>query len=271
MSNNYFEIMQHVNNHHCHVKRHYHGYQVIFTALLGSQNYELANENSDYDTISLILPPFKDFISGASMVSNELALNDGKCIVKDFRHAIQLLRKTSPNSVEYFSSPYITYNFIYTTTLEAYLNNDLSLFYLTHNQYKHMKDAISGMCHQLHGRNMSAGKRYSHALRLLELYKNFIKPYNKDEYNLFKWNESMNLAAAKNAKFTPVTNYENYYNRETEHIANYIYNAKLEDPNIPSIEAMSQEYIDDFLNDIINTYLQLKGYRRYDYETEAYL
>ena len=32
------------------------GENVIFTALVGSQNYGLANENSDIDTYSFILP-----------------------------------------------------------------------------------------------------------------------------------------------------------------------------------------------------------------------
>ena len=181
----------------------------------------------------------------------------------------KLLKKTSPNSVEFFCSPYITYNFAFTSILESYLNNDFTLFYLTHNNYEHMKNAISGMCHQLHGRNMSAGKRYSHALRLLELYKNFIKPY-ENNYNIFKWNEVMNYSAAKNSKFAPVESYENYYNRETEHIANYIHDIELEDKDIPTIEANSQKYINAFLSDIINIYLQLNGYRRYDYEAETY-
>ena len=55
------------------VKEHYdylrgRGYEVVFTALQGSQNYGL-DEYSDVDTKSMVLPKFADFVAAKQPIS----------------------------------------------------------------------------------------------------------------------------------------------------------------------------------------------------------
>jgi hypothetical protein len=49
---------------------------------------------------------------------------------------------------------------------------------MIHCNYEHMLYAMAGMAHQLTKRNMPAGKRFSHALRLDDMYYHFMNSPN---------------------------------------------------------------------------------------------
>lgn len=150
------------------------GYEVVMTVLIGSQNYALDNDNSDYDTFTFILPSERDLYLGNDPRSGEVEVADGKCMYKDIRLALNLLKKTSPNSLECFVSRHRYYEPTYTDILTKYLDDENTLNKMLHCNYEHMLYAIAGMAHQLIKRNMPAGKRYSHALRLYSLSENFL-------------------------------------------------------------------------------------------------
>lgn len=165
------------------VKRHHNrviaeGFTVIMTVLVGSQNYDLDHEDSDIDTYSFILPSFKEMALGVGAApAGILNEPDGHCNYKDIREALNLLLKASPNSVEYFTSKYKIYNPKYKEILAPYLE-DSPLYAMVHCNYKHMLYAMAGMARQLTVRNMSAGKRFGHALRLESMYYHFLNSYN---------------------------------------------------------------------------------------------
>ena len=165
------------------VRRHHDavaakGYIVIFTALVGSQNYDLDNEKSDIDTFSFVYPPLGDIALAKEPYAGMFELDDGHCEVKDVRIALHLLRKTSPNSIEYFASKYKIYNPIFAPILKEYLDDNTKLWHMIHCNYNHMLYAISGMAHQLTKRNMPAGKAFAHALRLDDMYYHFMNSPN---------------------------------------------------------------------------------------------
>lgn len=254
-------INEHVYKHHRYVEKVYPCHQVIFTALIGSQNYQLDSDKSDFDTVSFVLPGFFNFISEQSdCASKELKCEDGNCVVKDIRHLFHLVKKTTPNSIEYIATKYKYINPLYQDIINLYLENPDILYYLTHCNYNHMLSAISGMSFQLM-RIDNIGKNFSHQLRLLELYKNFI---NRNEYNLFNW-DSSNLMAARAAKFNPTSNTD-YYAAEIKYIAKRLQELKEEfmtkhyDEKIQVIEQLGQTHADHLLLDIINKYLELNGY-----------
>lgn len=254
-------IQSHVASHHNLVISQYPFGHVIFTVLIGSQNYNLHGPNSDYDTVSFILPDFNTFLTSTNQnISKEYHLNDGNCVVKDLRHGINLLKKTSPNSIEYFISPYKVINPFFKEILEPIFNSQEKLFYLTHCDYPHMFKAIIGMSHQLMRLN-NIGKNFAHQLRLLELYKNFLT-----DSPLLQWNEQ-NLAAARNAKFNPTDNTA-YYKAEIEHIINYLKESSEEFLHSERYKEESrvnqlvgQYSANDLLHQIMITYLKLNGYK----------
>lgn len=172
------EILEAVNRHHWLVRDK--SYEVVMTVLIGSQNYGLATDESDIDTFSFILPSATDLAVAAAPKSGEFEVEDGKCMYKDIRLALNLLKKTSPNSVECFLGKYRYYNPVYAGILGAYLDNKDILDYMIHCNYSHMLYAMAGMAHQLTKRNMPAGKRYSHALRLYSMSDIFLDSIQSD-------------------------------------------------------------------------------------------
>ena len=172
------DIMSAVKHHHWLVENK--GFEVVMTVLIGSQNYKLDTENSDIDTFSFILPSATDLAVAAAPKNGEFEVEDGKCMYKDIRLALNLLKKTSPNSVECFLGKYRYYNSVYADILEKYLDNETILNYMIHCNYSHMLYAMAGMAHQLTKRNMPAGKRYSHALRLYSMSDTFLDSIQSD-------------------------------------------------------------------------------------------
>ena len=72
------------------VKRHHNavaakGYLVVMTSLVGSQNYDLDNDNSDIDTFSFIYPPLSDLSLAREPYAGMFELKDGHCEVKDIK------------------------------------------------------------------------------------------------------------------------------------------------------------------------------------------
>lgn len=143
-------------------------YRVVMTALCGSQNYGLDTEKSDYDTYTFVLPELKDIAMLKDPVSTLIEDEYGHINIKDIRMALNLLKKTTPNSVEWFATKYRIIEPEYADLFERHITPET----LRCNT-KHMMDAIAGMAHQLTRRNMPPGKRYSHLIRMECMVENY--------------------------------------------------------------------------------------------------
>lgn len=186
----------------------------IMTVLIGSQNYQLDTENSDIDTVTFVFPTSYDIVFNKEPVSSEFNVSDGKCIIKDIRLAFDLLRKPSPNSIEWFITKYKYYNPLYENILKHYLENRAMLFLLTHANYKTAIASTAGAARGYYQRknNMSDGKKVANILRL----KNFILNYlneecNPKDYFLFKEDELQIARAMKNEKENSSFSLKNLY------------------------------------------------------------
>lgn len=193
------------------------GYLVVFTALVGSQNYDLDDAHSDIDTFSFVYPPLSDIALAKEPYAGMFELDDGHCEVKDIRLALNLLRKTSPNSVEYFTSKYKIYNPVFSSILCEYMEDNTKLWSMVHCNYSHMLYAIAGMAHQLTKRNMPAGKRFAHALRLYNMQDRFFNSMNASAVLDLAPHSDRDLALL--AKRDTDFNHENAYNFECEQTA----------------------------------------------------
>ena len=189
------EVMEAVKRHHIAVKEKY-GEGVVFTALVGSQNYGLAHNGSDIDTYTFVLPSIESMAKIQMPTSSQFNVEDGICSVKDLRVAMNLLAKTTPNSLEWFCSKYKVYEKEYQDLLEEFMNPMLNDY--VHASYKYMLEAAAGMIHQIGTRNMPEGKKYSHALRIRNLWNNFIQNKSPDSLLDFeKADERLEAFAAK--------------------------------------------------------------------------
>lgn len=136
-------------------------FEPVMTVLVGSQNYGLDLEDSDYDTYTFILPSVTEVATLAEPVSTKFHDELGDINIKDIRIALNRLRKTSPNSVEWFASKYHIIDSKYQPVLEGRITPGM-----LRCDTKNMLHAIVGLTKQIKTRNMTDGKRLSHMLRL---------------------------------------------------------------------------------------------------------
>lgn len=205
------------------VRRHHEaveheGFLVVMTSLVGSQNYDLDTPISDIDTFSLVFPNIMDVAAGKPPYAGKIELKDGHANIKDIRVALGLLKKTSPNSVEYFTSKYKIYHPEFAYICRSYLEDNTSLWNMIHCNYSHMLYAIAGMAHQLTKRNMPAGKRFSHALRLDDMYYHFFNSPNANSILDLRPGGDRDLALEAKCDISPEN--EETYNEQCIQIAN---------------------------------------------------
>lgn len=200
------------------------GYLVVMTSLVGSQNYDLDDALSDIDTYSLVYPPIWDIASAKEPYSGLFSLKDGHCNIKDIRLAFNLLRKTSPNSVEYFTSKYKIYNPIFESILKSYLDNNDRLYYMIHCNYKHMLDAMAGMAQQMSKRNMTPGRRYCHTIRMDNMMYHYLNSSNASAILDLRTGGDRDLALIVKRDFNTEHNIE--YENQCKQIADKLTNIK---------------------------------------------
>jgi len=254
--------MEAVERHHAMAKEmatEHDNYVVLWTALVGSQNYGLESDLSDCDTFTIILPNYFDFISNAPLISFEREVEDGKVMVKDFRLMMNLLRKTSPNSIEVFSSKYKIFEPDYYEIELSFFNPD-TMYYLIHANHRHMVNAVAGMAKQLHGRNMTHGKRLSHALRLEDTVYQYL---NTDKGDVLSFHDLSKWALARGCKYSLTPEDDDYAIEQLEQV-----NAKLQQladefqtsPEQQNVEYTANRTIGNLQLEATKIYLKNNGF-----------
>ena len=83
------------------------GHHPIYIALAGSQNYDLANEDSDVDTKAIVVPTLRDLALNKQPVSATIKFDNGEqCDVKDIRLMFQNFKKQNINFLEILFTQY---------------------------------------------------------------------------------------------------------------------------------------------------------------------
>ena len=119
------------------------GYEVVGIFLQGSQNYELAYEDSDIDCKAIILPKFNDFVLNNKMVSTTHVLeNDEHIDLKDIRLMFDCFKKQNINFVEILFTKYKIINPKYQELFQPMLDNNEII--AKYNNYAAV-NCISGM------------------------------------------------------------------------------------------------------------------------------
>lgn len=248
-------ILAAVKHHHDEVIAR--GYIVVMTSLVGSQNYDLDDNNSDIDTFSLVYPALNDLAMAQPPFATCFEAKDGgHCEVKDIRLALNLLKKTSPNSVEYFASKYRIYNPIFEDILKEYLDDNIILWNMLHCNYSHMLYAMAGMAHQLTKRNMLAGKRFSHALRLDDMLYHFFNSHNASAVLDLRAGGDRDLAMIAKRDQDPAN--DDAYNMQCMQIANKLDSYKdnfIATEDVKEVEKQGLRFINQFQIELFKKYI----------------
>lgn len=186
------KIQKALQLHHDKVKEKHH---VVMTVLCGSQNYGLDTITSDYDTYTFVLPTLTDMAMLKDPTSTLIEDEYGHINIKDMRLALNLLKKTTPNSVEWFATQYRIIEPEYEDLIRKYITPE-SLRCNTNS----MMNAIGGMAHQLTKRNMPSGKRFSHMLRMECMVDNYYG-MKDDILSLTKYARGLALNAKTNENY----------------------------------------------------------------------
>ena len=126
------------------------GYEVLFIALQGSQNYGLDlytdEYKSDIDCMAIILPSFEDFVANKQAVSTTIVLDNNEHInIKDIRLYFELMYKQNPQFLELLFTDYKIVNKKYKQILEPLFRNAEKI--ASYNLLK-LYNGISGMAQE---------------------------------------------------------------------------------------------------------------------------
>lgn len=131
------KIMKRVQEHCDYLQQK--GYEIVFLALQGSQNYKLDVYDDDYmsdvDTKAVVLPSFEDFVYNRRPVSETIVLENNEHIdVKDVRPMFENYKKQNINFVETLFSKYMIINSKYVDLVKVLLKNREEIAHLNYNQ-----------------------------------------------------------------------------------------------------------------------------------------
>lgn len=131
------KIMKRVQEHYDYLQQK--GYEIVFLALQGSQNYGLdvydENYMSDIDTKAVVLPSFEDFVYNRQPVSKTVVLENNEHIdVKDVREMFETYKKQNVNYIETLFSKFRIVNDKYKDIVQILFDNAEEIAHINFNQ-----------------------------------------------------------------------------------------------------------------------------------------
>ena len=131
-----YEHYQYVDN---------YNYTRFFTALQGSQNYGLADDESDIDTKTLIIPNYKELVFNAKPVSSTIIVEPTTehADVKDIRLMFDTFRKQNINFLEILFTPYVVVTGGYKIYYHSLWNKREDIAHL--NPYRNLSSMVGHM------------------------------------------------------------------------------------------------------------------------------
>lgn len=131
------KIMKRLQEHYNYLQAK--GFEIVFLALQGSQNYGLDIYEDDYmsdiDTKAVVLPTFGDFVNEKKGYSNTLILSNNEHIdVKDIRVMFECFKKQNINFLEILFTNFKIINPKYKDLIEPLFENAELIAHLNTNQ-----------------------------------------------------------------------------------------------------------------------------------------
>ena len=116
------QIMNRLHEHYTEVENM--GYEIVGLFLQGSQNYDLAYEDSDIDSKAIVLPKFDDFVLNNKPTSTTHILENNEHVdLKDIRLMFDCFKKQNVNFVEVLFTKYKIINPKYSSLFQPMLDN----------------------------------------------------------------------------------------------------------------------------------------------------
>lgn len=147
--------------------------------LYGSQNYNTSNDDSDVDSIIVVIPSFNNFCLSKNWLSKELHFGDEHIILKDIRSIREMFMKQNINYLEILFTEYFILNPKYYADFHKYFvkNREVISHY---NREKTVKSVTGQLLHTLRQDPTDEKKLYN-AHRLYFFLRDYLdlKPYEE--------------------------------------------------------------------------------------------
>lgn len=181
------------------VTEKYPNYDILGVFLFGSQNYNLDTEDSDVDTIIVLIPSIKLLLSEKE-VSTTYELEDHHIVVKDLKAFNKNLLTLSPMAVEPLFSQWTWINDKYKYTyLKFYLNNAQKI---AMSCPAILYDRVRAMIKSMTRKESLTGKQYVHCKRLIRLLQKLAAGKSYEEAMWFPDNEAVLMIDTKQSNKT---------------------------------------------------------------------
>lgn len=186
--------------------------QVVLNCLVGSHNYNLADESSDNDWKVFVLPTFDDLYHGKFYSSSSIGEHDDYDY-HDIRKLPQLFWKANVNFLEILFSKDVAYDPIADPELQAIFDikddiASMNLPYLYnacvgmfHNKVKRLEKGTAGTQHLVDKFGYDT-KQALHAFRILDFLGRFYESRNFSEAIYYTGSERDRMLSLKNGKYS---------------------------------------------------------------------
>lgn len=164
-------------------------YTPFYCGLYGSQNYLIANENSDTDSKTLVIPSLKEAVLKKEMISVEHDFNSGLTLIQDIRKSFDSMLKMNINFLEILYTDYWVANTLFLDEV-YYLRENADL--IANSNPLRLMQCTFGMAHTTKKKEPT-GKRLSTIYRSLIFAKNYLQT-NSFYDSLFMTGEERELA-----------------------------------------------------------------------------
>ena len=212
--------------------------RVILCALQGSQNYNLDDENSDFDFKIFVEPNFDDFYFG-NKISKTYETNYGKAEVKDIRLLVDLIKKMNPTYLEILATKHYL---VLDDFFKQYFKMKKDLQLIIEERKPIFYKALFGTMKQ-EAQNLGNSKNVSHIFRLYNLVS---KMQNNIDFADALTNDGVNRQNLINIKRNGIydTKELNSILEKTSNIVDSVANKKISDTHIiESIQEPIREYL----------------------------
>jgi hypothetical protein len=163
--------MDALTEHYIAISKDYSDYKILGIFLYGSQNYGLATEDSDVDSIAILIPTVEDIILRKPVCKEIIFENGEHCNVKDIREVVKEWKKQSLQSLEVLFTDYFMVKPEYVPYWDNFLNirNDIA-----HYDVERTFKSISGQAKQTYLRNPNDKKQIANTCRLYYFLRSYL-------------------------------------------------------------------------------------------------
>ena len=157
--------------HYKKISEDYPDYNFLGIFLYGSQNYGLATEDSDVDSIAILIPTIEDIILRKPVCKEIIFENKEHCNIKDIREVVKEWKKQSLQALEILFTDY----FIVKPEYVSYWNNFLDIRNdIAHYDVERTFKSIAGQAKQTYLRNPFDRKQVANTLRLYHFLRSYL-------------------------------------------------------------------------------------------------